>query len=40
VYLLRNFLGDMPSEEAITFLLQRMQRTKNNREFFATMAQG
>jgi transcription termination factor Rho len=40
VYLLRNFLGDMPSEEAITFLLQRMQRTKTNREFFASMAQG
>jgi transcription termination factor Rho len=40
VYLLRNFLGDMPSDEAITFLLQRMQRTKNNREFFASMAQG
>jgi transcription termination factor Rho len=40
VYLLRNFLGDMPSEEAITFLLQRMQRAKTNREFFATMAQG
>ena len=40
VYLLRNFLSDMPSEEAITFLLQRMARTKNNREFFATMAQG
>src|SRR5829696_3710539 len=30
VYLLRNFLGDMPSEEGITFLLQRMSRTKNN----------
>jgi len=40
VYLLRNFLGDMPSDEAVTFLLQRMQRTKNNKEFFATMAQG
>jgi transcription termination factor Rho len=40
VYLLRNFLGDMPSDEAITFLLTRMQRTKNNREFFASMAQG
>jgi transcription termination factor Rho len=40
VYLLRNFLGDMPSEEGITFLLQRMARTRNNREFFATMAQG
>jgi transcription termination factor Rho len=40
VYLLRNFLGDMPPAEAIEFLLQRMQRTKNNKEFFATMAQG
>src|SRR5690242_13834766 len=40
VYLLRNFLGDMPAPEAIEFLLQRMQRTKNNKEFFATMAQG
>jgi transcription termination factor Rho len=40
VYLLRNFLGDMPPTEAIEFLLQRMQRTKNNKEFFATMAQG
>ena len=40
VYLLRNFLGDMPSAEAIEFLLQRMARTKNNREFFASMAEG
>ncbi len=40
VYLLRNFLADMPPAEAIEFLLQRMGRTKNNREFFATMAQG
>jgi transcription termination factor Rho len=39
VYLLRNFLGDMPATEAIEFLLQRMGRTKNNKEFFATMAQ-
>ncbi len=39
VYLLRNFLGDMPPAEAIEFLLERMRRTKNNREFFATMAQ-
>ena len=39
VYLLRNFLGDMPSSEQIEFLLQRMGRTKNNKEFFATMAQ-
>jgi transcription termination factor Rho len=40
VYLLRNFLGDMPETEAIEFLLERMKRTKNNKEFFATMAQG
>ncbi|MEO8878856.1 MAG: transcription termination factor Rho [Gemmatimonadaceae bacterium] len=40
VYLLRNFLSDMPSTEAIEFLLQRMSRTKNNKEFFISMAQG
>jgi transcription termination factor Rho len=40
VFLLRNFLGDMPEEEAITFLLQRMVRTKTNREFFVSMAEG
>ncbi|MDQ6831655.1 MAG: transcription termination factor Rho [Gemmatimonadota bacterium] len=40
VYLLRNFLADMPPTEAMEFLLLRMGRTKNNREFFATMAQG
>ncbi len=40
VYLLRNFLSDMPSTEAIEFLLRRMQRTRTNREFFTSMAQG
>jgi transcription termination factor Rho len=40
VYLLRNFLSDMPPTEAIEFLLERMRRTKNNKEFFASMAQG
>src|SRR5439155_3633569 len=40
VYLLRNFLSDMPPVEAIEFLLERMKRTKTNVEFFATMAQG
>jgi transcription termination factor Rho len=40
VYLLRNFLADMPPVEAIEFLLERMKRTKNNKEFFATMQQG
>ncbi len=40
VYLLRNFLADMPPAEAIEFLLARMQRTKNNKEFFVSMAEG
>jgi transcription termination factor Rho len=40
IYLLRNFLADMPPVEAIEFLLERMKRTKTNQEFFATMAQG
>jgi transcription termination factor Rho len=40
VYLLRNFLSDMPPVEAIEFLLERMKRTKNNLEFFSTMSQG
>src|SRR5687767_7106047 len=38
-YLLRNFLADMPPVEAMEFLLERIKRTKNNKEFFATMAQ-
>ena len=40
MYLLRKFLSDMPTVEAIEFLIERMKRTKNNKEFFATMAQG
>ena len=40
VFLLRSFLGDMPEDEGIFFLLQRMMRTKTNKEFFATMAEG
>jgi transcription termination factor Rho len=40
IFLLRNFLADLPPVEAIEFLLERMKRTKNNKEFFATMAQG
>ena len=39
-FLLRNFLADMPPPEAMEFLLKQMKRTKNNREFFALMAQG
>jgi transcription termination factor Rho len=40
IYLLRNFLADMPPVEAIEFLLERMKRTKSNDEFFATMQEG
>ncbi|MDE3153188.1 MAG: transcription termination factor Rho [Gemmatimonadota bacterium] len=40
VYLLRTFLGDMPETEAIEFLLKQMSRSRNNKEFFAQMAQG
>jgi len=40
VYLLRQFLGDMPSDEGITFLIKQLQRSKTNREFFVQMAQG
>ncbi len=39
-YLLRNFLADMSSVEAIEFLLERMKRAKTNKEFFASMQQG
>ena len=39
IYLLRNFLADMPPVEALEFLLERLKRTKTNKEFFATMAQ-
>ncbi len=38
-YRLRNFLADMPTVEAMEFLLERIKRTKNNKEFFSTMAQ-
>jgi len=40
VFLLRNFLADMPEAEAMEFLLRQMSATKNNREFFVAMAQG
>lgn len=40
VFLLRNFLGDMPQEEALPFLLLHLLKTKNNRDFFVSMAQG
>lgn len=37
VYLLRNFLSDMPAAEAISFLMDRMNRTKTNQEFLDSM---
>src|SRR5687767_7004183 len=40
VYLLRSFLGDMPPDESIVFLLKQLARTRNNKEFFVLMAQG
>ena len=40
VHLLRQFLADMPSVEAIEFLLERMKRADTNKEFFASMHQG
>ncbi len=40
VYLLRNFLADMPPAEAIEFLLSRMAKTKSNAEFLDAMARG
>ena len=40
IFLIRHFLGDMAPEDAIAFLLKRMQRTKNNEEFFKRMAEG
>jgi len=40
VFLLRNFLGDMPEAEAVEFLLKQMSRSRHNKEFFQQMVQG
>jgi transcription termination factor Rho len=40
VYLLRNFLSDMPPAEAISFLIERMKRTDTNAEFLDSMKAG
>ena len=40
VYLLRNFLADMPSPEAAEFLLHRIGGHSTNAEFLAAMAAG
>lgn len=39
VFLLRTFLADMPSDEAMLFLLKRMERASSNKEFFEQMAE-
>jgi len=39
VFLLRTFLGDMPSEESIVFLIKHMKKTKTNKDFFLLMTQ-
>jgi transcription termination factor Rho len=40
MYLLRNFLSDMPPAEAIQFLIERLSRTSNNEEFLDSMTAG
>ena len=40
VYLLRNFLADMPPAEAIEFLLSRIEKTVDNQEFLDAMTRG
>jgi transcription termination factor Rho len=40
MYLLRNFLSDMPPAEAVQFLIERLNRTSNNQEFLDSMAAG
>jgi transcription termination factor Rho len=37
LWVLRNYMADMKTEEAITFVLNHMKNTKNNDEFLATM---
>jgi transcription termination factor Rho len=40
MYLLRNFLSDMPPAEAVQFLIERLNRTETNQEFLDSMAAG
>jgi transcription termination factor Rho len=40
VFLLRNFLSDMPPTEAIEFLIARMAKTESNAEFLDAMTHG
>ncbi len=40
MYLLRNFLSDMPPAEAVQFMIERLNRTRHNQEFLDSMAGG
>ncbi len=40
MYLLRNFLSDMPPAEAVQFLIERLSRASNNEEFLNSMTAG
>jgi len=40
MYLLRNFLSDMPPAEAVQFVIERLNRTDTNQEFLDSMAAG
>ena len=40
MYLLRNFLSDMPPAEAIQFMIERLRRTNTNQEFLDSMTAG
>jgi transcription termination factor Rho len=37
IYILRNHLADMNTEESMNFMLQHMRGTKNNEEFLISM---
>ena len=37
IWILRNYLADMNSVEAMEFLKDRLEKTVSNEEFFATM---
>ncbi|HID95169.1 MAG TPA: hypothetical protein EYP53_03820 [Candidatus Latescibacteria bacterium] len=37
IWLLRKLLNQMPADEAIEFLIERLRRTKSNKEFIESM---
>ncbi|MBX9928452.1 MAG: transcription termination factor Rho [Gemmatimonadaceae bacterium] len=40
IFLIRHFVGSMPPDEAIDFILKRMKTTPDNRAFFKAMVEG